>query len=222
MARYAALLGSSGLVGRHCLDSLLESRDFDRVVALNRRELPRNNHSKLSQRTIDLWKLPPAEFSGVTDLFCATGTTIAKAGSQQEFRRIDYELPLHIAQVAANSGVQRLVLVSSVGANPDSTNFYLRTKGELERDLGQLGFQGLYIFRPSLLLGKRREVRLLEMIAMRFAPALDLVLWGDLKRYRAIPARIVGRAMVATAEEAKPGTFVYHYPEIVRLARQIR
>ena len=222
MDRRAAILGASGLVGGHCLAAILERPQFGSVTALNRRELQVRNHPKLMPRVVDLWKLSPQDFFGVTDLFCATGTTIAKAGSQQEFRRIDYELPLHIAQIAANSGVQRLVLVSSVGANPDSTNFYLRTKGELERDLGQLGFQGLYIFRPSLLLGKRREVRLLEMIAMRFAPALDLVLWGTLKRYRAIPARIVGRAMVATAEEAKPGTFVYHYHEIVRMAGQIR
>jgi uncharacterized protein YbjT (DUF2867 family) len=217
MARDAAIIGASGLVGSHCLEALLDSDQFGSVVALNRRELSRN-HPKLSQRIRDLWKLSPAEFSGVTDVFCATGTTIGTAGSQLEFRRIDHQFPLHIARLALSSGVRRFVLVSSVGADPTSKNFYLRTKGELERDLVQLGLEGLYIFRPSLLLGKRREVRPLEMIATRFAPALDLVLWGALKRYRAIPAGIVGRAMVAAAEEAKVGTFVYEYPGIVRLA----
>lgn len=222
MDKRAAILGASGLVGSHCLEALLESQQFSSVVALNRRELPRRNHPRLTQKIVDLWKISPAEFSGITDLFCATGTTIAKAGSQQEFRRIDYDLPLHVARAARSAGVQRFELVSSVGANPTSKNFYLRTKGELERDLSQLGFEGVDIFRPSLLLGKRPEVRPLEIVAMRFAPALDLVLWSALKRYRAIPARTVGHAMVAAAEQAHVGTFVYEYGEIIRLARQIR
>lgn len=222
MGNRAAILGASGLVGGHCLEALLESQRIISVVAFNRRELQVRNDAKLSQKILDLWNASPADFSGITDLFCATGSTIAKAGSQQEFRRIDYELPLSIARVAVSAGVQRFVLVSSVGADPASRNFYLRTKGELERDLRQLGFEGLSIFRPSLLLGKRREARPLETIATRFSPALDLVLWGALKRYRAIPARTVGWAMVAAAQEAKPGTLVYHYPEIVRMAGQIR
>jgi uncharacterized protein YbjT (DUF2867 family) len=221
MARIAAILGASGLVGRHCLDALLSSRTFASVVALNRRHLPRQQHPNLTERVLDLWRLAPSDFAGITDLFCATGSTIAKAGSQQEFRRIDYELPLSAARVAFGSGVQRFVLVSSVGADVESRNFYLRTKGELERDLTLLGFKGLYIFRPSLLLGKREELRPLETVAVRFAPALNIVLWGSLKRYRAVSARAVARAMVAAALEAKPGTFLYHYPEIVRMASEI-
>lgn len=189
-------------------------------MALNRRELPRRDHPKLSRKVVDLWKLSASDFAGVTDVFCATGTTISKSGSQQEFRRIDYELPLNVARVAMTSGVQRFVLVSSVGADPNSKNFYLRTKGELERDLNQLGFTGLYIFRPGLLLGRRVEFRPLESVATHFAPVLNLALWGWLKRYRAVRAETLGQAMVSAAEAAVPGTFVYHYPEIVRLAGQ--
>lgn len=222
MTRAAAILGASGLVGSHCLAGLLESQCFAKVVALNRRELPRSNHPKLSQKVVDLWRISTAEFVGITDVFCATGTTIAKAGSQQEFRRIDYELPLSVARVAVSSGVQRFVLVSSVGADPSSKNFYLRAKGELERDLSQLGFAGIYIFRPGLLLGRRAEFRALESVATHFAPALNLVLWGQFRRYRAVPARAVGRAMVSAAEAAVPGTFLYHYPQIVRMAGESR
>lgn len=222
MTRVAAILGASGLVGGHCLEALLRSQYFSKVVALNRRELPRSNHPKLSQKIADLWKLSAAEFAGITDLFCATGTTIAKAGSQREFRRIDLELPVNVARAAVTSGVQRFVLVSSVGADPNSKNFYLRTKGELERDLSGLGFSGLYIFRPGLLLGRRAEFRLLESVATHFAPTLNAGLWGPLKRYRAVPAQTVGHAMVSAAEAAIPGTFVYHFPEIVRLAGQSR
>lgn len=222
MTRVAAILGASGLVGGHCLEALLISQEFATVLALGRRELTRSNHPKLSQKILDLWKLSASDFAGVTDFFCATGTTIAKAGSQQEFHRIDHDLPLNVARVAMSSGVQRFVLVSSVGANPSSKNFYLRTKGELERDLSQLGFAGLYIFRPGLLLGRRPEFRPLESVATHFAPALNFALWGRLKRYRAVPAETVGQAMVSAAETAVPGTFIYYYPEIVRSARQSR
>lgn len=222
MAREAAILGASGLVGRYCLEALLSSREFEKVTALNRRGLPDLKHPKLTQRVANLWELAPSDFDGFTDLFCALGTTIAKAGSQQEFRRVDHDLPLNIAKAAVSSGVQRFVLVSSIGADPASKNFYLRTKGELEQDLSVLGFQGLYIFRPSLLLGRRQEVRPLEIVAIRFAPALNLVLWGALKRYRPVAARNVGRAMVAAAETTVPGTFIYTYKEILRLVDQSR
>ena len=221
MTRCAAILGASGLVGRYCLEALLNSQQFTSVVALNRRSLPGSNHPRLQQKVSDLWKLTQSDFSGVTDLFCATGTTIAKAGSQQEFRRIDYDLPLLCARTAVSCGVRRFVLVSSVGADRASKNFYLRTKGELESDLSQLGFEGLYILRPSLLLGRRQEVRPIEIVATRFSPVLNMVLWGALKRYRAVPGRTVGRAMVAAAEAAQPGTFIYEYSEIVGLARRI-
>lgn len=221
MRRIAAILGASGLVGRYCLETLLKSQQCASVVALNRRELPDKNHPKLKQKLVDFRSLSAMYFDGVTDLFCALGTTIAKAGSQQEFRRIDYELPLNAARMALSSGVQRMVLVSSVGADPGSKNFYLRTKGELEHGISQFGFEGLYIVRPGLLLGKRNEIRPLEIIAARFAPALNLVLWGKLERYRSVPAQTVGQAMVSAAQQAKPGIFVYEYPEIIRLARHI-
>jgi uncharacterized protein YbjT (DUF2867 family) len=163
-------------------------------------------------------KLGPSEFAGASDVFCATGTTIRKAGSQEEFQRIDYEMPLAAARAALEAGAQQFVLVSSVGADPGSKNFYLRTKGELERDLIQLKFRAIHILRPGLLLGHREEFRPGELLATRIAPLLNLTLYGPFKQYRSIAAEKVGKAMVGAARQQELGTFVYEYDGIVRLA----
>jgi uncharacterized protein YbjT (DUF2867 family) len=218
-SRTAVLLGASGLVGGYCLRALLESADWDRVVVLARRELALPAQSKLTSSVADMNKLGAADFAGAHDVFCATGTTIRKAGSQEEFRRIDYELPLGWARAAVDAGAQQFMLVSSVGADPESKNFYLRTKGELERDLTKLKFPAIHIFRPGLLLGHRQEFRPGERLATRIAPLLNLTLFGSLKRYRSVAAEKVGRGMVGAARQNKSGTFVYEYDDIVRLAR---
>lgn len=218
-SRTAVLLGASGLVGGYCLRALLEGSKWNRVAVLTRRELDLPLHAKLTQRIVDMQKLAPPDFAGAQDVFCATGTTIRKAGSQEEFRRIDYELPLGWARAAADAGVQQFVLVSSVGADPESKNFYLRTKGELERDLITLKFPAIHIFRPGLLLGHRQEFRPGERLATRIAPLLNLTLLGPLKHYRSVAAEKVGRAMVGAAGQNKSGKFVHEYDEIVRLAR---
>lgn len=150
-------------------------------------------------------------------MFIALGTTIRKAGSQAEFRRIDLELPLHLAAEAAKAGAEQLVVVSSVGADPRSRNFYLRTKGELEQELTKLPFRAIHIFRPSLLIGTRHEFRLGEALAMWIAPALNLLTLGRLRRYHSAKADMVGRAMVAAAQQGSSGTHIYEYDDIARL-----
>jgi len=110
---------------------------------------------------------------GAQDVFCALGTTIRKAGSQEAFRHVDLELPLRAAEQALKAGAEQFIVVSSVGADPASKNFYLRTKGEIERELARLHFKALHILRPSLLIGKRPEFRLGEAIGMKIAPVLD-------------------------------------------------
>src|SRR5262249_32017979 len=155
---------------------------------------------------------------GAQDVFVALGTTIRKAGSEDAFRKVDLELPLRAAQESLKAGAEQFVVVSSVGADPNSKNFYLRTKGELEAELAKLPFHALHILRPSLLLGKRQEFRFGESIAMAIAPALDLLTLGPLRRYHAIRAETVGRAMVGAAKQERAGTFVYEYDALVNLA----
>lgn len=214
MARTAALMGASGLVGGHCLQALLAAPEWTRVVVLTRRELKLAANQKQEQKLADMGRLTAADFAGVDDVFCATGTTIRKAGSQEEFRRIDYEMPLGAARAAREAGARQFLIVSAAGADPESRNFYLRTKGELDRELEKLGFAALHIFRPGLLLGHRQEYRPMEKMATRLAPVMNLTLWGPLKRYRAISAETVGRAMVGAAKANRTGINVYEYEEI--------
>jgi uncharacterized protein YbjT (DUF2867 family) len=218
-SRTAVVLGASGLVGGFCLRALVDDPDYTRVLTFGRRELPSLTRAKVAQRVADLGSLTADDFQGAQDVFCALGTTIRKAGSQEAFRRIDLELPLRSAAEALKAGAEQFVVVSSVGADAASKNFYLHTKGELERDLANLPFKAIHILRPSLLIGKRTEFRLGEAIGMKIAPVLDLLTLGSLRKYHSIRAEIVGKAMMGAARQGKNGTFIYEYEEIVRLAR---
>lgn len=217
-SRTAVVLGASGLVGGFCLKALLDESDYTRVLTFGRRELPPLTRAKVTQRVADLGSLTADDFRGAQDVFSALGTTIHKAGSQAAFRNVDLDLPLRAAEQALKAGAEQFVAVSSVGADPSSKNFYLRTKGELERELAKLPFRAVHILRPSLLIGKRSEFRLGESIAMKIAPALDLLTLGPLRRYHSMRAEIVGKAMVGAARQGSSGVFIYEFDPIVKLA----
>src|SRR5262249_9742691 len=155
--------------------------EYSRVLTFCRRELPPLTRAKVTQGVADLGSLSAEDFRGVQDVFCALGTTIRKAGSEAAFRGVDLELPLRAAQEARKAGAEQFVVVTSVGADARSKNFYLRTKGELEQELSRLPFRAIHILRPSLLIGKRQEFRLGESLAMKIAPALDLITLGPLR-----------------------------------------
>jgi uncharacterized protein YbjT (DUF2867 family) len=217
-SRTAVVLGASGLVGGFCLRTLVDDPDYTRVLTFGRRELPSLTRAKVTQRVADLGNLTADDFQGAQDVFCALGTTIRKAGSQAAFRKIDLELPLRSAEEALKAGAEQFVVVSSVGADPASKNFYLRTKGELERELAKLPFKAVHILRPSLLVGRRMEFRLGEAIAMKIAPALDLLTLGPLRKYHSMRAEMAGKAMVGAAKQGKSGPLIYEYPEIIKMA----
>lgn len=211
--RTALLCGATGLVGSHCLDHLLSDPLYKRVVVLTRRSLgAKVSNPKLDQRIVDFDQL--GHFVGglqVDHLFCALGTTIAKAGSQEAFRRVDYDYPLEIARAALDNGATHFVMVSSLGADPEGRVFYLRVKGKLEIAISELGFRGVTFLRPSLLLGERKEPRLAEQfyeVLLRAAP----------RRYRGVQAEIVARAMVESAKAEKPGCEILESPEIAAFA----
>jgi len=214
--RTAAIAGASGLVGGHCLRAALES--YERVVALVRREMT-IEHPRLEQRIIDFEGLKFA--IPCDDAFCALGTTIRAAGSREKFRTVDCAYVRSFADACRAGGARQLAVVSSVGANALSSNFYLQVKGGAEEALGQFGFEALHIFRPSFLTGKRKERRLGEMIAIPLARPVQVVLIGRLRKYRPISAATVGRAMVAAALRGEAGTHIYHYDEMRALSASL-
>jgi uncharacterized protein YbjT (DUF2867 family) len=216
--RTALLLGATGLVGGHCLDLLLEDETYGRVTVLVRRRMERA-HPKLEQRVIDFDRLgDQAELFQSHDVFCCLGTTIRKAGSEEAFRRVDFDYTVESARLAAGEGAEQFLVVTAVGADPNSRIFYNRVKGEVEVAVERLPFRSVIILRPSLLLGERTELRLGERLAEPVARVFSPLLRGGLRKYRPIHARRVAAAMVRLAREGREGVRVVESDEIDRIA----
>ena len=228
MLRRALVLGATGLVGARCVEHLAENASYGSVTCLVRRPAIASipslaSRSKVHERIVDFSALEPADVEPASDVFCAIGTTMKKAGSREAFRRVDFELPLRVTELAVSVGAKRLALVSSVGADAGSMNFYLRTKGELEDVLAKLPLGALHILRPSLLLGERAESRPGEAIASVLSRATRGLLVGRLRKYRPIEADQVARAMGAAMVAADPTTprQIYEHDAIVALAARV-
>jgi uncharacterized protein YbjT (DUF2867 family) len=208
--RSAVVLGATGLVGNQLVRILVRDPECAGVVAVGRR-LSGLTAPTLRDVTADL--AAPATYReqlNVDCVFCALGTTIKKAGSEDAFRRVDFEYPFTVAREAANVGAGRFVLVSAVGANSASRVFYNRVKGELEEALRALPFpRGIRVLRPSVLLGERSESRPGERVAATLMKATAPLFAGALKKYRAITAEDVARAMVTAARSEGDGVVVY-------------
>src|SRR5579871_6804341 len=164
-ARTALVAGGSGMVGSQLLPLLLQAGDYARVNAISRRPLPLD-HPRLANRVVNFAASLQSQLQGLQcqDAFCCLGTTLREAGSQQAFRAVDHDLVLEFARLALAAGAERLVVVSAIGADPNSRNFYLRVKGETERALASLKLRSLDIMSPSVLLGARRNLRVLERL----------------------------------------------------------
>jgi uncharacterized protein YbjT (DUF2867 family) len=206
--RSAVLLGATGLVGGQLLDLLLASPLYSRVRVLGRGRPPRRD-PKLVFEEVDFDHLERhAELLRVDDVFCCLGTTMDKAGSQDAFRAVDFGYVVEAARLAADAGAEQFLVVSSVGADPDSRVFYNRVKGEMEAAVKRFPFRAVWIVRPSLLLGDRAEFRLGERFAQMVSRPLAWLLVGSLRRYRPVRARDVAGALLALAEEQGTGGLV--------------
>jgi uncharacterized protein YbjT (DUF2867 family) len=219
VGRIALVAGGSGMVGGALLPLLLQSPHYTRVHALSRRPLP-FDHPRLANRVVRFEASLQAQLKGLQcqDAFCCLGTTIRDAGSQAAFRAIDFELVQEFAQLALNCGAERLVVLSALGANAASKNFYLRVKGEMEKALEAQRLRALDILQPSLLLGARRELRLLELGAQVAMQLVNPLLLGGWSRFRAIPAATVAAAMYGAARSGRRGVYRYTYDGIRNLA----
>ena len=216
--RTAIVAGASGLVGEHVLRRLLAGGHYDHVVAFVRGPI-NLTHRKLEQRTIDYDRIGRmSAFPRADDVFCCLGTTIKRAGTPEAFRKVDVEYVTRLAEVSVRASATQFLLVSSVGADSHSSNFYLHCKGEAEDVVRTLPFKGVQIFRPSFLLGHRREKRSGEALGINVARAFSFAMVGPARRYRPIRADHVARAMVAVARESPPGIHVYEGGAMMNLA----
>lgn len=190
------VLGATGLTGRLVVEKLLARKDITSVVVPVRKPMELA-HPKLAQHVIDFEAMADhASIFAVDVLVCCLGTTIKKAGSQEAFRKVDYDYALTAAGLAKRAGAKALILMSAIGASARSAVFYSRVKGELENAVRALELPYLAIYHPSLLLGQRREHRTAESLGMAVMPAANQLLIGPLRKYRAIEAETVAQAMV--------------------------
>lgn len=200
MNKAVLVIGATGLVGESLVKQLLEDDDFSVVKIFARKQLVLN-HQKLEQHVIDFNSIEKyADLIKGDVLFCCLGTTIKTAGSKEAFIKVDYTYPYKFAQQAKRNGVEKFVLVSSLGADKNSSNFYLKVKGDVEADLSRLKFKNLIIVRPSMLLGNRKEFRLGEVIGKKIMKALTFIFVGKLKKYKAIESRTVAKAMIVLSK----------------------
>jgi uncharacterized protein YbjT (DUF2867 family) len=203
--RVALVAGATGLVGREILAAILADKTYVSVHGVGRRALATTN-PKLTFHVLDFAALPA--LPAVDDVFIALGTTIKVAGSQRNFRAVDFDAVLAVARAARSSGASRLGIVSAMGANETSLIFYNRVKGEMERAVSRLGYDSVVFARPSMLIGNRdtlgqpeRSGEKLALIFMQFGALIPA-------NYRAIEAVHVARALVHAVKTAEKGTRV--------------
>ncbi|WHX98341.1 NAD(P)H-binding protein [Neobacillus sp. DY30] len=210
----ALVLGATGLIGKELVNILSENGQYQKVHLLVRR--PIEVKSEVCEvHFVEYDKLHNySELFQVTDVFCCLGTTIKVAKTKEAFRKVDYEYPVEAARIAKESGVEKFLIVSSMGADSKSIFFYSQVKGDVEESLYKVNLPSLHIFRPSLLLGKREEFRFGEKVAEKVSGMLNKLMIGPLRPYRGIQARKVAAAMAFVAQSSKKGKQIYLSHEI--------
>ncbi len=209
----ATLIGATGLIGNYLLEELLKDDFYHTVRILIRRPLE-ITHPRLEKKLVDFSDAESFRLAleGSDVVFCAIGTTQKKVnGDKEAYRKVDYDIPVNAARFCKMTGCEKFVLVSSVGANSKSNNFYLHLKGEVEDAVTAVGLKSVHIMRPSVLLGDRKEFRLGEKISKGIMSAFSLLIPA---RYKPIHGRQVALAMLAAAKRRNEGIHTYHYTEI--------
>ncbi|WP_232783024.1 NAD(P)H-binding protein [Bacillus sp. BA3] len=217
----ALILGATGVVGTQLVKQLSNSKIYSEIHLLTRREM-KFTEPKCTGHVVDFDNLSQyAYLFNVTDVFICLGTTIKKAKSKESFRKVDYDYIIEAAKMAKTSNVEKLLVITAMGANSKSKFFYSRVKGDLEGTLQRLEMNTVHIFRPSLLLGEREEFRAGEKISGLLSTFVKFVFVGPLRPYRAIEANKVAAAMYAAAQTTAKGYHFYNSHEIEKLAQRV-
>ncbi len=217
----AVIIGASGLIGSHLVEQILQEDYFSSVRILVRKRLPIIN-PKLQQEIVDFNNIYDytQKFGEGDIIFCCIGTTQKKVkGDNVEYEKIDHDIPLNAAQIGIKCGYKKFLIVSSVGADPSASNFYLRLKGETERAVKQFKFDTITILRPSMLLGKRKERRPAEKIGQILMQSLALIFVGALNKYHPIEAKDVAKAMIEESKHNNSGFRILEYKEMMNLIK---
>lgn len=216
----AIIFGATGLVGSSLLQLLLKNNDFKSLIVVTRRPLELSN-PKIFNQVIDFDKLADYNlFKGADVVFCCLGTTIRKAGSKAAFELVDLHYPVKISELASREKIPAMITISSVGANASSSNFYLKTKGRMEKEVLAQGIERTVFLQPGLLLGSRKEFRLGEKIGAWVMTLFGWTLAGSLSRFQAVKDEEVANAMIVISTLQEPQIYYNSY-SIKLLAKKI-
>lgn len=208
------VLGASGLIGCHLTTLLTEDSSIDKIYLLVRRPL-NLHHPKIEERIVDFSNEGQYRdnFPAVETIFCCIGTTQKRVkGDNVLYRKIDFDIPVNGAKIGLQKGVKKYVIVSAIGSNSKSNNFYVRLKGEVEEAIASLPFDAVHIMQPSLLLGNRKEFRLAERIFQAIMKPLNSLIPG---KYKAIEGSKVAEAMLKADKSNEKGVHFYTYRDMV-------
>jgi uncharacterized protein YbjT (DUF2867 family) len=212
-------LGSSGAVGSNVLATLQSTPEVSTITALVRKPLPDATSDKLSQRIVDV--LSSASYvqhlKNHDAAICTLGVGQPTKTPRDEFRKIDFDAVLAFATACKNANIQHFELLGSVAANPNSSNFYLKSKGELREAIAALNFPRFSIFQPSMLLTKTNRYDAMQGLMLATWPAISHILVGGLDKYRGISVENLGRAMAHNLARPGQGTEILHWRDIERL-----
>jgi uncharacterized protein YbjT (DUF2867 family) len=219
----ALVLGATGLIGEQLVKQLLADAAFSKVRILVRRPVDLSN-PKLEVEIVDFSNLADYRKKiGTGDcIFCCIGTTQSKVkGDRNEYRRVDFDIPVNAAVMGKDAGFTSYLLVSAVGANSSASNFYLKLKGEVEEKIASVEYQAFHAFRPSILFGKRTEFRFGELIGKGLMKAISVLFVGGAAKYKGIEGAVVARSMIAAAKLTTKGMFIHHYKDMMKLAGKL-
>ena len=219
----AVVLGATGMIGNLLTQRLLKDPGFSKVRVLVRRPLA-YEHPRLEVQVVDFDNINEIQSRlGTGDcIFSCIGTT-QKAVQKDEalYWKIDHDIPVHVATLGKAAGFHTFLLVSSVGANAKTTNFYLQLKGITEQDILAENYNSTHIFRPSLLLGERAEKRFGEGAFQSIIKPLSPLMFGSLQKYKPVQAADIAKAMIVAANTPSTGKHIYEYNEIMQLANAL-
>lgn len=213
------IFGASGFVGSYLLSDLLNNPLYKKVIAVVRSPLA-VHHPKLTILISDYHSLQQHQKSLVADdVFIALGTTKKKTPDKKEYYQIDHDYPVLAAQLTKANGATSVMFVSAVGANANSSIFYVKTKGEAERDIIAIDFEHTHIFRPSMIMGNREESRPLEKVFIKVFSVVNLLLVGKLNKYKGIKAKNIAKTMIKAAQQPEEKVKIYHWQEMKDLLK---
>lgn len=199
MAKTAIILGATGATGGELLNLLLEDKRYSRIKLFLRKPTG-ITHPKVEEHIVNLFELEKHAHAFTADeVFCCIGTTKAQTPDKETYYKTDHGIPVEAAKLAKQNGIGTFIVVSAIGSSPDSRVFYIRTKGEMERDVKQLGIARIYILQPSQIVAPQRKGRTLEKVVVKIMAVINPLLVGSLKKYRSITAHNIAKAMVKLA-----------------------